>query len=295
MLFLGFYSILVAFIVCIFNTGQQQHWNLIQMLSLLTHVWEIHFDEYESSWDFLQFTKGHICYNVLQCLGLILRLGYDHLKWTWKYQVWSDSHLPPTNEPLIIFDKSNKHVCSSPLAVYVADWRLLLFYLFFSCFHNTITAGSILGTLVSSAHSPWIVHKILSSDPFRCLWPFVCVSLDDRYTYISGCMLERSLEWCVGWYWTHLSGFSSCSNGEGRKRTLSSCSNDSLSGGLPPTPRRVSWRQKIFLRVASPMSKSPAPMHHPGLATQCDTFKPGYCNWCVHLTASSVSNIMFLV
>ncbi|XP_011605142.2 TBC1 domain family member 4 isoform X2 [Takifugu rubripes] len=53
------------------------------------------------------------------------------------------------------------------------------------------------------------------------------------------------------------------SNGEGRKRTLSSCSNDSLSWGLPPTPRRVSWRQKIFLRVASPMSKSPAPMHHP--------------------------------
>uniref|UniRef100_A0A674PBW4 TBC1 domain family member 4 n=1 Tax=Takifugu rubripes TaxID=31033 RepID=A0A674PBW4_TAKRU len=60
-------------------------------------------------------------------------------------------------------------------------------------------------------------------------------------------------------------GFFSCSNGEGRKRTLSSCSNDSLSWGLPPTPRRVSWRQKIFLRVASPMSKSPAPMHHPGL------------------------------
>uniref|UniRef100_H2TT63 TBC1 domain family member 4 n=1 Tax=Takifugu rubripes TaxID=31033 RepID=H2TT63_TAKRU len=59
--------------------------------------------------------------------------------------------------------------------------------------------------------------------------------------------------------------FFSCSNGEGRKRTLSSCSNDSLSWGLPPTPRRVSWRQKIFLRVASPMSKSPAPMHHPGL------------------------------
>uniref|UniRef100_A0A1A7Z1Y5 TBC1 domain family member 4 n=2 Tax=Iconisemion striatum TaxID=60296 RepID=A0A1A7Z1Y5_9TELE len=51
-------------------------------------------------------------------------------------------------------------------------------------------------------------------------------------------------------------------NGEGRKRTLSSCSNDSLSGGLPQTPRRVSWRQKIFLRVASPMNKPSGSMQH---------------------------------
>ncbi|XP_044221073.1 TBC1 domain family member 4 isoform X3 [Thunnus albacares] len=53
------------------------------------------------------------------------------------------------------------------------------------------------------------------------------------------------------------------SNGEGRKRTLSACSSDSVSGGLPPTPRRVSWRQKIFLRVASPMNKPSASMQHP--------------------------------
>ncbi|XP_076602689.1 TBC1 domain family member 4 isoform X5 [Chaetodon auriga] len=53
------------------------------------------------------------------------------------------------------------------------------------------------------------------------------------------------------------------SNGEGRKRTLSGCSNDSVSGGLPPTPRRVSWRQKIFLRVASPMNKPSASMQQP--------------------------------
>uniref|UniRef100_A0A8C9XPG8 TBC1 domain family member 4 n=1 Tax=Sander lucioperca TaxID=283035 RepID=A0A8C9XPG8_SANLU len=53
------------------------------------------------------------------------------------------------------------------------------------------------------------------------------------------------------------------SNGEGRKRTLSGCSSDSVSGGLPPTPRRVSWRQKIFLRVASPMNKPSASMQHP--------------------------------
>uniref|UniRef100_A0A673CSS2 TBC1 domain family member 4 n=1 Tax=Sphaeramia orbicularis TaxID=375764 RepID=A0A673CSS2_9TELE len=51
----------------------------------------------------------------------------------------------------------------------------------------------------------------------------------------------------------------SCSNGEGRKRTLSGCSSDSLSGGVPLTPRRVSWRQKIFLRVASPMNKPSHP------------------------------------
>ncbi|KAM9710423.1 TBC1 domain family member 4 isoform 2-T2 [Menidia menidia] len=50
------------------------------------------------------------------------------------------------------------------------------------------------------------------------------------------------------------------SNGEGRKRTLSGCSSDSLSGVVPQTPRRVSWRQKIFLRVASPMNKASASM-----------------------------------
>uniref|UniRef100_A0A8C6SIQ6 TBC1 domain family member 4 n=1 Tax=Neogobius melanostomus TaxID=47308 RepID=A0A8C6SIQ6_9GOBI len=49
------------------------------------------------------------------------------------------------------------------------------------------------------------------------------------------------------------------SNGEGRKRTLSGCSTDSLSA-LPLTPRRVSWRQKIFIRVASPMNKPPVSM-----------------------------------
>lgn len=52
------------------------------------------------------------------------------------------------------------------------------------------------------------------------------------------------------------------SNGEGRKRTLSGCSSDSFSGGLPLSPRRVSWRQKIFLRVASPMNKPSASMPH---------------------------------
>uniref|UniRef100_A0A7N6B4R1 TBC1 domain family member 4 n=1 Tax=Anabas testudineus TaxID=64144 RepID=A0A7N6B4R1_ANATE len=54
-------------------------------------------------------------------------------------------------------------------------------------------------------------------------------------------------------------------NGEGRKRTLSGCSSDSLSG-LPQTPRRVSWRQKIFLRVASPMNRPSASMQHSGLS-----------------------------
>ncbi|XP_027700348.1 TBC1 domain family member 4 isoform X2 [Vombatus ursinus] len=54
-----------------------------------------------------------------------------------------------------------------------------------------------------------------------------------------------------------------CSDGEGRKRTSSICSSDSLNaGGIPVTPRRVSWRQRIFLRVASPMNKSPSAMQH---------------------------------
>ncbi|XP_048094959.1 TBC1 domain family member 4 isoform X4 [Alosa alosa] len=44
------------------------------------------------------------------------------------------------------------------------------------------------------------------------------------------------------------------SNGEGRKRTLSGCSIDSLTTPTN-TPRRVSWRQKIFLRVATPLNK----------------------------------------
>ncbi|XP_006518830.1 TBC1 domain family member 4 isoform X13 [Mus musculus] len=50
-------------------------------------------------------------------------------------------------------------------------------------------------------------------------------------------------------------------DGEGRKRTSSTCSNESLNaGGTPVTPRRVSWRQRIFLRVASPVNKSPSAM-----------------------------------
>ncbi|XP_019484232.1 PREDICTED: TBC1 domain family member 4 isoform X1 [Hipposideros armiger] len=51
------------------------------------------------------------------------------------------------------------------------------------------------------------------------------------------------------------------SDGEGRKRTSSTCSNESLNvGGTPVPPRRISWRQRIFLRVASPMNKSPSAM-----------------------------------
>ncbi|XP_036311275.1 TBC1 domain family member 4 isoform X4 [Pipistrellus kuhlii] len=54
---------------------------------------------------------------------------------------------------------------------------------------------------------------------------------------------------------------SESSDGEGRRRTSSTCSNDSLNvGGTPVTPRRISWRQRIFLRVASPMNKSASAM-----------------------------------
>ncbi|XP_057191786.1 TBC1 domain family member 4 isoform X2 [Triplophysa rosa] len=55
------------------------------------------------------------------------------------------------------------------------------------------------------------------------------------------------------------SGSVKSANGEGRKRSLSVCSTDSLT--LVP-PRRVSWRQKIFLRVASPMNKPTATMQN---------------------------------
>ncbi|TSV41654.1 TBC1 domain family member 4 [Bagarius yarrelli] len=48
------------------------------------------------------------------------------------------------------------------------------------------------------------------------------------------------------------------SNGEDRKRRLSSCSADSVTA---VSPRRVSWRQKIFMRVASPMNKASASMY----------------------------------
>lgn len=60
--------------------------------------------------------------------------------------------------------------------------------------------------------------------------------------------------------------FAFCSDGEGRKRTSSTCSNESLNaGGTPVTPRRVSWRQRIFLRVASPVNRSPSAMQQQGL------------------------------
>lgn len=52
------------------------------------------------------------------------------------------------------------------------------------------------------------------------------------------------------------------SDGEGRKRTLSGCSSDSVGPAPPQTPRRVSWRQKIFMRVASPMNRPSASMQH---------------------------------
>ncbi|XP_010221694.1 PREDICTED: TBC1 domain family member 4 [Tinamus guttatus] len=54
------------------------------------------------------------------------------------------------------------------------------------------------------------------------------------------------------------------SDGEGKKRTSAACSSEALNAaGAPLTPRRISWRQRIFLRVASPLNKSPAKMQHP--------------------------------
>ncbi|GCB66083.1 hypothetical protein scyTo_0000546 [Scyliorhinus torazame] len=55
------------------------------------------------------------------------------------------------------------------------------------------------------------------------------------------------------------------SDGEGRRRAFSGWSTESLSGGgVVLTPRRISWRQRIFLRVASPMNKSSAAMQQKG-------------------------------
>uniref|UniRef100_UPI00398F4288 TBC1 domain family member 4 isoform X3 n=1 Tax=Pristiophorus japonicus TaxID=55135 RepID=UPI00398F4288 len=55
------------------------------------------------------------------------------------------------------------------------------------------------------------------------------------------------------------------SDGEGRRRAFSGYSTESLSGaGLVLTPRRISWRQRIFLRVASPMNKTSAAMQEKG-------------------------------
>ncbi|XP_068602053.1 TBC1 domain family member 4 [Brachionichthys hirsutus] len=69
------------------------------------------------------------------------------------------------------------------------------------------------------------------------------------------------------------------SNGEGQKKTPSGCSSsNSVSGGLPPTPRRVSWRQKIFLSVASPMNKPTASMHHPDDSDETDLLPLSPCD-----------------
>ncbi|KAM6383618.1 TBC1 domain family member 4 isoform 2-T4 [Alca torda] len=54
------------------------------------------------------------------------------------------------------------------------------------------------------------------------------------------------------------------SDGEGKKRTSTVCSSESLNAvGETLTPRRISWRRRIFLQVASPMNKSPSKMQHP--------------------------------
>ncbi|XP_048151548.1 TBC1 domain family member 4 isoform X4 [Corvus hawaiiensis] len=54
------------------------------------------------------------------------------------------------------------------------------------------------------------------------------------------------------------------SDGEGKKRTSTFCSSESLNAvGATLTPCRISWRRRIFLQVASPMNKSPSKMQHP--------------------------------
>lgn len=68
------------------------------------------------------------------------------------------------------------------------------------------------------------------------------------------------------WVWSLHLLFLSFSDGEGKKRTPTVCSSESLNAaGATLTPRRISWRRRIFLQVASPMNKSPSKMQHPGL------------------------------
>lgn len=75
-------------------------------------------------------------------------------------------------------------------------------------------------------------------------------------------MVKKKMSACLIWISVYCIVLFACSgNGEGRKRSLSGCSTDSLT--LLP-PRRVSWRQKIFLRVASPMNKPSASMQNVG-------------------------------
>ncbi|KTG39300.1 hypothetical protein cypCar_00015150 [Cyprinus carpio] len=72
------------------------------------------------------------------------------------------------------------------------------------------------------------------------------------------------------------SGSLKSGNGEGRKRSLSGCSTDSLT---LVSPRRVSWRQKIFLRVASPMNKPSASMQHVGKSLSICCFSDHMDGW----------------
>lgn len=88
-----------------------------------------------------------------------------------------------------------------------------------------------------------------------CPWRMACAII----------LLQRT-RLCSDPYKLYIYVFAFCSDGEGRKRTSSTCSNDSLNvGGTPVPPRRISWRQRIFLRVASPMNKSPSAMQQQGL------------------------------
>ncbi|KAF2975167.1 hypothetical protein EK904_003175 [Melospiza melodia maxima] len=66
-------------------------------------------------------------------------------------------------------------------------------------------------------------------------------------------------------------GLEAPSDGEGKKRTSTFCSSESLNAaGATLTPRRISWRRRIFLQVASPMNKSPSKMQHPDGHDGCE-------------------------
>uniref|UniRef100_A0A8C5L0F5 TBC1 domain family member 4 n=1 Tax=Jaculus jaculus TaxID=51337 RepID=A0A8C5L0F5_JACJA len=96
------------------------------------------------------------------------------------------------------------------------------------------------GTESNSSSSPASLHTSLSAPSFTA--PSFLKSFYQNSDQCAICKATFSL---VIW----------------RKRTSSTCSNESLNAGANPvTPRRISWRQRIFLRVASPMNKSPSAM-----------------------------------
>lgn len=112
---------------------------------------------------------------------------------------------------------------------------------------------------VKLTHSTLCVLKL----PSKCSCRFGCTldRLNKDFFFFNYFFSSKD-----DWLWSPHLLFLSFSDGEGKKRTSTVCSSESLNAvGATLTPRRISWRRRIFLQVASPMNKSPSKMQHPGL------------------------------